>query len=230
MARLMPPQRISFTQSAWNVAPVGGFFTTAAVSWNAGDVLVAVCGVESQVTLGTPGATGLTFTVQKSNSTLNTCTTSIATAVAAASGSQAVSVSTNNSSQHGGIGVWVIRGSDGVGNSVEQHTAIRTVALTPTDAHSMICYATFDFAAVALVSPTPTPTTAEQALRDTTHYTIYVDNLADQPAAGATSYGVGGTGVGPFSIVAIEIKGTLEKKLWTPNRPMSQAVHRGAFR
>jgi hypothetical protein len=113
-----------------------------------------------------------------------------------------------NSVQHWGFGVWVWRGSTGIGNSSEQHTATRTVALTPTQTNSAIMWGTFDFAAVATVAITPAPTNTRQSVLDSARYTLYVSDLTNQTSGGSTSYGVGGSGTGPFSIVVMEVKGT----------------------
>lgn len=200
------PTLISYTEAAsWITNVVSK--STAAVSWQTGDVVVVVAGQEDvSAVLAVPTATGLTFTSQRSNTTASTCGTQLATAVAASNGSSAVSM-TGSGSAHWGFGVWVVRTSTGVGNSAEQHTSAKTVSLTPTAANGLIIWGVFDFNADAAGSGTPAPTNTRQAAQDAGHYTRLVVDLADQSSAGAVSYGQSGGGTtGPFSIVAIEIK------------------------
>ncbi|HLZ93348.1 MAG TPA: hypothetical protein VKQ28_16710 [Candidatus Acidoferrum sp.] len=201
-----PPTLVSYTETAWNTTAASK--ATATVSWNSGDIITVIGGAESSLTLGVPTATGLTFTSQKSNATANTCATQLATAVAGSAGSSAVSMTSSDSTLKWGFGVWVWRNSGGVGNSVEQHTATLTASLTPTAADSGIVWATFDFAAAALQTIVPTPTDIRQDVVIGTNYTIYVSDLTNQTSAGAVAYGISGTGSGPFSIVALEVKGT----------------------
>lgn len=199
-----PPTLISYTEVTWNAT--GQPKTTASISWLAGDVIVVIAGSETADTLGVPTATGLTFTKQKDwpGTGGATCSAFVATATPGAGGSATVSV-TESGAHTWGFGVWVWRGSAGVGNSAEQHTATKTVALTPTGADGAIVWGTFDFAAAAVQTITPTPTNTRQRVA-LTPYTIYVSDLIDQVSAGSVSYGISGTGTGPFSIVALEIK------------------------
>ena len=74
----------------------------------------------------------------------------------------------------------------------------------------------FDWAAVATVafspaatthgSGAPGPTASPRPRRSARKFTYYLGELDDQTSAGAVSYGIGGTGTGPFTIVAIEAK------------------------
>lgn len=205
---ITPPTLISYTETSWVVT--GSPRSSASVSWQTGDVIVVIGGQEADITaLGNPTATGLTFTTQKSNVAAGSCGSMLATAVAGSTSSSAISMTGPNSVQHWGFGVWVWRGSTGIGNSSEQHTATKTVGLTPTQIHSSIMWGTFDFQPGAAQTITPTPTNTRQNVLDTGRYTIYVSDLGDQPSAGSTSYGItGGAGTGPFSIVVMEVKGT----------------------
>lgn len=207
------PTLISYTETAWNTtADASGNKTLTVPSFQANDVLVAIGGSETNSpALAVPTATGLTFTSQKSNSAVNTCSTQLATAVAGAGGTNVVVTMngpTSGSGAHWGFAVWVWRGSQGVGNSSEQHTTGKTVAMTPTAAHCGVTWATFDFSAGSTPGTnTPTPTDIRQATNDGTHYTFYVADITDQASGGATSYGIsGGNGTGKYSIVVLEIK------------------------
>ena len=203
-----PPQLVSYTQtSSWITG--GASKSTASVSWNAGDVIVVCGGAENSGGLGTPTAAGLTFSSVRSNAAAGTAASQLACATAAGTSSSTITMAySGNSGDHWGFGVWVFRSHGGAGNSAEQHTSTRTVSLTPAGgAHSAVVYCTFDYGADTVQTVTPTPTNARQAARDTGRYTLYVDDLTDQASAGATSYGIGGTGSGPFSIVVFEVKG-----------------------
>lgn len=200
------PTFVSYTEISWTTQSAST--TTASITWQANDVIAVICGAEGPDTLGvastTPGR--LTFTTQKSNTTTGTCGTILATAVPTSGNSDTLTLNTNNSGDFRGGAAWVIRNSTGVGNSAEQHTSTKTVSLTPTGADGYIIWAVFDFAAAAVQTITPTPTDTRQNTQSSPHYTFYVADLADQSSTGAVSYGISGTGSGPFSIVALEIK------------------------
>jgi len=207
VARDTDPTIVSYTATASFVTAGASKSTSAAVTWQTGDILVFVAGCAQNGTIGVPTATGLTFTSAAVNTAASTCASRAAYAVAGANGSQTVSASNSNTTDQWGFGVWVLRGSDGFGQGAEQHTATRTKAITATDAHSFVCWGVFDFAAVATVALTPTPTNTRLSSRSVSNYTQYIADLV--PAAtGSTSYGVGGAGTGPFSIVIVEILGT----------------------
>jgi len=184
--------------------------TSPSISWNANDVIVVVGGTEganSSDILGTPTATGLTFTARQTIAPSTRCAAYVWTAVAGSSGSGTISVVHNNTSD-AGFTVWVFRGSAGVGNSAQSSTSSLTTSLTPTAAHSAIVWGVFDWNAGSLQTITPTPTNTEARVQYASLYTVYVAELTDQVSAGAVSYGISGSGSGPFSIVVLEIKGS----------------------
>lgn len=202
------PTRISFTQTSWTGSV--STLSTASISWQTNDVIVVVGGTEGGGTeaFNTPTATGLTFTIQKSHAAASNCASVIAAAVAGSSSSGAVTMTISNGPKTYGFGVLIYRNSTGIGNSSEQHTATRTVALTATAADSAIVWGVFDWAAAAAVAGSPTPTTTDQNTQGS-NFTPYVFDLTDQISASSISYGVGGSGTGPFSIVVLEVKGTV---------------------
>lgn len=212
MPRNTPPTLISYTETAaFNTT--GATKTLTVPSFNTGDFLTFVGICEGAVTIGVPTATGLTFTSRAANSaTGSTCATRAASAPAAAGGTSVVVSATNSvSTQHWGFGVWVWRGSDGFDVAGEQHTSTKTVSMTHTDTHSGISWGIGDFAATATTGITlsPTPTHTQHALQDGAQYTAYTGDLVDQPSSGAVAYGItGGSGTGPFSIVALAVLGT----------------------
>lgn len=204
------PTLVSYTESAWNAAP-GDPMNITIPAYNTNDILVTIGGSEGPDTLAISGGTGLTWTTQKSNTTAGTCGTIIRTATAASNQTnQTVSMTSSNQADHRGFAVWVWRSSPGIGNFAEQHTATKTVALTPAGgADSGIMWAAFDFSAGASPAATPTPTHSRQAAVDAGHYDFVVADIPDQTSSGSTSYGLTVTGTtGPYSLVVAEVKGT----------------------
>lgn len=200
------PTLISYTEvAAWNTG--GTSKSLASISYQVDDVVIVIAGDEGGGALGTPNnLTGLTFATQKSNNAASTCASLVSAAVATQASSGVLTIS-NSGSPFYGFAAWVWRGSAGIGNSVEQHTATKTVSLTPAGgANAAICWAIFDFNVEAAHTITPSPTNTRQAVQIASHYTIHVADLADQTSAGAVSYGIsGGSSTGPYSIVAIEV-------------------------
>jgi hypothetical protein len=195
---------------AWNTAASSK--TSASITVATNDVVAFIGASEGPDTIGVPTTTisGLSFASQKNNTTSQTCGTRLAAGVATAAASGTISATNSSSTNHWGFGVWVCTGSQGIGNSSEQHTSTKTVAMTPASgAHASVVWGVFDYAAAAVtgISATPTPTHERQKVADATHYSYYVEDLSDQSSSGAVSYGIsGGSGSGPFSIVVLEIK------------------------
>lgn len=116
------------------------------------------------------------------------------------------------------VGVWRNGTQPTVGRSTISTGSGRTVSYTPSQADSAILWMQADWAAAAVQSATPTPTThtagspgpsaVPQSALVTGFYTWYASELDDQTSAGAVSYGIGGTGTGPFTILVAEIQGT----------------------
>lgn len=216
------PTLISYTETAsWVTGSASK--SIASISWQIGDVLVAMAGA-GWVVLDVPTNTGsgLAWVSQQSHVASTVCATQLATAVATAASSGVISIATDDPGVKFGFGVWVYRGSDGIGNSVEQYTTTKTVNLTPTGANGAIVWGVFDRSGQATHTITPTPTNTNELTQDG-DYTIHVADLADQTSAGATAYGVSGGGsTGPYSIVALEIKGTAggggSPANWLPRR------------
>jgi hypothetical protein len=207
VARSTPPSLISYTEVSYATT---GNLVSASVSWQTGDVVIVIALTEGTNTVAVPTATGLTFASQQSNVTGSTCNGRISAVVAGATSSGAVTTAITGAGESG-MGVWVWRGSDGIGVSVEQHTATRTKALVPTDTHSAYCWTVGDFNAGVTTSVvlTPTPTTTQESAQQATHYTVYSGNLNDQASSASTNFGTsGGTVTGPSTILAIEILGT----------------------
>lgn len=213
------PTLKSYTETSWTAGATT--VTTASVSWAAGDVVVLVAGTEGQssATLSLPTHTGSnlgTVTQQQLHNESSNCGGAIWSAIASGTGSGTFSSAVSAGSEIHGLGVFVFSGSSGVGNSAISATTARTVSLTPTAADGSIVWAVFDWSASATQTITPTPithTTTAPGPNAVPHsavvgtsYTFYVAELDDQTSAGAVSYGIGGAGTGPFTIVAVEVK------------------------
>jgi len=219
------PTLVAFAQAEAAVN-TGVNVTTASISWQTNDVIVAFAGCEGGAggeTINTPttAGSGISFGAaqQIHNSTGSDATAGCWAAVASASSSGTFSVNythAGGTSRDTPIGVYVWRGSAGIGNSAITGTpsSTKTVSLTPTGADGAICWMVSDWAAAATVAFSPTPTThnsstpgptASPYSQQTTGSTYYIGELDDQASAGANSYGVGGAGTGPFTIIAIEV-------------------------
>lgn len=215
------PTLIAFAEvegNATSSVPV----TTASISWQTNDVVVVVVGNEGNgtTTLGMSNTgTGLSFgTAQQVHQSAGAdggagCWAAVATA----SSSGTFSGTTSGANQRTVIGAYVFRGSAGIGNSVLYTGVSPTGAsLTPTGADGSIVWIVIDWATAAATAASPTatshnastpgPTASPVAVQQSPNYTYYVAELDDQTSAGAVSYGITGSGTGPFTIIAIETK------------------------
>lgn len=199
------PTLVSYTEVAsWVTGSTSK--ATASVSWNAGDIIVVLAGTESDTaTPAVPTATGLTFASVAVNSAVGTCSGRLSTATAAGTSSSAITTTLSSGTPHWGFGVWVWRGSTGVGNNIEQHTATKTKALTITSPNSAVMCGVFDFQPGAAGSGTPAVTNTRQSSLDATHYTRLVFDNIDYSTSGSSWGQTGGGSTGPFTILAIEI-------------------------
>jgi hypothetical protein len=203
-----PPTRISYNDSG---APGSGASKTVTPTsgWQAGDIILVVSineGFASE-TFTAPSATGLTFTNDINHTPGSNCGLRVDHAVAAGSGSGAISQTISRSASDWVMHVSVWRGSDGVGTVSSQFTTTKTVALVPGQADSAMVWGIGDWSAASVQSGTPAPTTTDRATVASGLYTNYAFQLADQASSGSTLYGLSGTSAGPFSIGVIEIKG-----------------------
>lgn len=202
------PTLVSYTETVWNTSTLSK--TVTIPSFNAGDIIVfggLSAGSSSGQSFQTPTATGLTFTTVINHVPASNCGAAIFTATAGSSGTSVVVTETMTNADTFGFGIWVYRSSAGVGNNASSFTSSLTTSLTPAGgAHSAIVWLVGDWAAGALQTITPAPTNTRERSIVTGQYTIYVAELADQTGTGAVSYGISGSGTGPFSIVALEIK------------------------
>lgn len=194
--------------AAWNT---GGTSKAVSMTWLTGDILVVLAGAEdSSAVLGTPTATGLTFTKQQDIPGSSSCAGFVATAVAGAGGTGVNVTVSGPAGLFWGFGVWVYRSSDGVGASAQQNTSTKTKSLTTTQDNSAVVWGMFDWGAGGTFTATPAPTNTDENQQISGRYSIGVFDKTDNGTAGAISFGAsaGGSASGPFALVICEIKGT----------------------
>jgi hypothetical protein len=203
-----PPQLIQYAETVWNTT---GAKSTPSVSWLAGDLIYVIGGVESSGTpITTPTATGLSFAADGTTvGSGSQCLAQSWVATAAADGSSAVS-STGAGALNYGLAVWVFR--DHGGKGVRAGAVGQTVSLARSSPHSRVILGSFDYSTDAPSGLSWTPAIdAGGTEREKSTWSIWYDTLVadwgDQGNAGTTSYGTTGTATGPFSTIAVEIKG-----------------------
>ena len=221
------PLFISYTEitSGWgtNTAPR----STASITVNNGDILIAIGAIEGQ---GSPGADTLgvaggglvwneekhvdvgSYVVEHVWSTTATSTTSFAVTF-----SRAV---LSNSSLWWGGGVIVFRNSNGIGASAKTNvlSGAPSLNLITTQPNSAIICLSGDWTAADGTSRTwltingITPTSGNGLekvyFRDASHYVVYSAYWDDVGAIGTKTTGLSAPGSQKYSIIAIEIKGT----------------------
>jgi hypothetical protein len=231
----MPAPTLVVAAGAFNdVGATGASATTASVSWQTGDVVIACVGTAGAVpdTLSVSNTgSGISFgTAQQiHNSTGSNAGGACWAAVATANSSGTFTGSETGATEAISIVVFIWRGSAGVGNSAISVGSGRTVNLTPLGADGAISWCVFDWAAAAVQSFSPTstthgsgtpgPTALPVSTSDGTQYTYYYACLDDQASAGTNAYGIGGSGTGPFTIIAIEAKASVGGAALLPARP-----------
>ena len=238
------PTLIAFAEAHGAVAS-GTNITTASLSWQTSDVIIVVTGTEGGSggeTQNTPTTTGSGVTLtqqQKHDSTGTDAGAGCWAAVASANSSGTFSFNFTNLAQTRNIhvGVYIFRGSAGIGNSNISTGSGRTVSLTATAADGSIVWTVVDWAAAAVQSFTPAatshsnvspgPTASPFSLLITGASTYYIGELDDQTSAGAVSYGIGGSGTGPFTIIAIEAKTGAGGAVVIPNIAMAPMIPGG---
>jgi len=187
-----------------------GQSVTPGSGWQAGDLIVVVGadeGANNSGTFGLPTATGLSFSALVNNVCAGDCTILIAVATAGSNGSGAIKLTYSNDEKWG-FGVYVIRNHNGQGNlSSSIGLSSRTANLTVAQIDSLVIWIVADFAAAAVQTITPTPTNTRQNTLAGGGYTVYLADITDQSNTGSIAYGIGGSGVGPFTIGVLEVKG-----------------------
>lgn len=203
---------IGTSGSTWNDTAVNE--TTGSLSWQTGDIVIVIGMTEdnTNTTLATPTATGLTFSAISGfpTNTSNTCKGYAWTATAGSNGSGAItSVITGNMA---GIQAYVFRGSDGIGNTAKS-TADQnlTINLQRNYDTSLVVWAAGDWGATndTTVSSDPVGGNQRQAAWISGRATLFAFDWGDQGAAGTTSYGISGFSPGNiFTKIALEVQGS----------------------
>lgn len=208
------PTLTSQTGSTWSDR-VNTDEVTGTLTWNSGDRVLVVGFTEDQtLTLGTPTATGLTFTALGSPiTTSNSCWMHVWQATAASSGSGTVTGprATGTGTGMRGIHAFAWGGctgfvrTDGAGaNSTE------TVSVARTQGNSAVVFASADWSAGGTggLGWTPAGQTQVQAAHNASGATAFCGYWGDQGSTGTTSYGTTGLAGSNFNKVAVEVLGT----------------------
>ena len=188
--------------------------TTGTLTWSAGDFIVVMGLTENgNITLNTPTATGLTFSLTTSLNVGESgdCVVYVWTASAGSSGSSAVSATGAGGTAMRGIAAYAVSGSQGLGNTATiEGSANKVVNLTRANSNSAVITALGDWNAVndTAVTATPVGGTVRQAANVSTQATFFLTDWTDQGSAGATNYGITDhTGTVVMSAIAVEIRG-----------------------
>lgn len=207
-----PPTLVSYTS--------GGFTgttspKTASVTVLSGDQLVCVGTTENNATtLSTPtGGTSIAWTLKKSLTGSNLAPVYIWTAPVTSGQTFSVSVGRASGTGETGMGVFVYRGSTGIGasNSASGTTGTPTVSLTTTGADSAIVIVNSDWETISVTgrtylqinSASPTDETATSG-----NSSYYVAAYGDSGAAGAKTAGLSAPAGQHWQTAVVEILGT----------------------
>lgn len=209
-----PPTVSDYQQSTFSDVTAGNEVTPA-LTWSAGDYIVAIGITEDNATatLNVPTATGLTFAAWVTSNTNLNCKVYVWDATAGAGGSQAVTATRSDAnSKARGLAVFAFSSSDGRGATGTQASGSGTTqSLIRASDNSAVIYAIGDFSANADVTVTSSPAGGATQRVATTNAgcTSFILSWTDQGAAGTTSYGFTNGGAGLTTIgYALEIKGT----------------------
>lgn len=169
---------------------------TPALTWNAGDYILAIGITEDNATatMNVPTATGLTFTQWLATNTALNCKVYIWDATAAAGGSQAVTATRSDANTKArGLAVFAFSTCAGRGNSgaLTPSGSATTQSLVRGGNNSAVVFVLGDFAADPDVTVTSSPAAgATQRVATTSgNDTNFILSWTDQGAAGTTSYG-----------------------------------------
>jgi hypothetical protein len=229
---------------------IGGSITSSSVTVQTGDVVTFTAvseGSTSGNSYGSPtttitnsGVTQLKLHAAASDPVAGCWTFTV---TANGSGTVTVPITTTVTGNNTALTVWVHRGGTAatVARSALGTGTSRTLSYTASQADSAIVWAVADWAAAAVQTPTPAstahtaaspgPTAVPASGTVASAYTWNSAVLDDQTSVAATSYGIGGTGTGPFVILVVEIQGSgaaVARPQRTRLAPMRQAVNRAA--
>ena len=230
----------TISQTACVASGVGTARATASVTWANGDIVGwggTSEGATTNEAFTAPTATGLTFTQQaniNAGSPAAHPAGAMYTAVAGSASSGAITGHFSNGTSTWNECVWVWHNHNGVGNVSFTATpsATKTVALTPAGgADSGIMWVVGDWAG-GTVTPTASPTSPNEITRQATGtagYNYLSADISDQTSSGSVNYGITTTTTGPFTIIAVEIKGTPSVPSGTPSSKIRKLQAFGLF-
>lgn len=204
----------NYQESNWT-DNIGTSEVTASATWSSGDLIV-VLGMtsDSGLTLGTPTATGLTFSAVSGTPTTSSsvCKAYAWTASAGSGGSGAITATAAGGAGGRGLAAFVFSGSDGLGGTAisDGLGSTTTQSLTRTGTNSHVVQAWGDWNAVndTTVTWTPSGETQREAIWVSGQATFFVANWGDQGASGTTSYGFSGFAGGAMTAITLEVLGT----------------------
>ena len=204
------PLLVDYQESDW-ITRTSASEATGVIIWQAGDLIVVVGGTEDAgYTINTPTATGLTFSLVTSTSGASNANTYLWRATAESNGSSVVMATVSGGGAKG-IGVFVYRGSSGLGNN---NTLIgstaKTINLTRSQDNSAVVLVMVDWNAVndVIVTSVPSGGTQREVSYSSGAHTVFVLDWGDQGLAGTTSYGITDhTGTVKMSGIVVEVKG-----------------------
>jgi len=226
------PTLTSQTGSTWTDL-VNTNEVTGTLTWGTGDqILVVGLTEDAAFVLGTPTATGLTFTALGSaQATASSCWAHAWTATAASPSSSTV----NSVPSGGGVGMRGIHalafsGCTGfVRTSLGTQTSTQTVSVTRTQANSFMVAGLADWSAAGTggLGWTPAGQTQLQAAT-TADATMFLAYWGDQGATGTTAYGTTGLAGTKYTIFGVEVLGTVGGATFVAPPPLAvgQAVNR----
>jgi hypothetical protein len=215
------PTFVSHTATVFNTSTTPK--TTASISVNNGDVLIAYGCIEGQSssTSDSINVSGGSLTWTKNQWVKVGSTTYVLVASATATSTTSITVTLthvgNTTTWYGG-GVYVFRDSNGIGASNKTNsTGGPSMSLTTTQTNSAIVYVSGDFVPVDGASRTwrtinsVTPTAGNGFEKtyffNASHYTVYSAYWLDVGATGAKTVGLSAPTGQTYSIAAIEVTG-----------------------
>jgi hypothetical protein len=203
------PTYIGETETAWSTTTPK---TTASISVQSGDVLVAYGLTEDQANALSISGGSLTWTQQQLVNVSNYGRAYVWTATASSTGSITVTFTRSSGTGQFGGDVLLFRGSSGgVGASAKTNTTgAPSLSLTTTQAHSAVVVASVDWNAIDGSSRTwrvgAGPLTETTYARSSGIFTVYGGVHPDAGVAGAKTLGLSAPSGQQYSTVAVEVK------------------------
>lgn len=208
------PTLSSYQSSNWGDVSTGSE-VTGTLTWSSGDLIVAMGVTENgQETMGTPTATGLTFSLVTSvnNGDFNDTLIYVWSATAGSGGSSAVTSTGDGSSNSRGLAAYAYSGSAGIGNTnTMDGQDAKTISLTRAYSNSAVIVAMGDWIAGNdnTVTASPSGGTVRKSDVVSGQVTSFLVDWADEGGTGTTSYGVADFSPSPVDMsgIVVEVRG-----------------------